>query len=476
MLPLYEFTDKKYLERIHEGSIEILEESGIRILNDDVLGKLYDAGFPVDFEEKKVKIPSAFILRALETCPKEFSLFGRKAENQILLKADGNIFTRSTGGPEFILNPETQQKEPLTLASVANYTKLIDALPNIKYVKNIWPNDVPFNVRDVHTVFIMLKNTGKHLIVQPYSAASLDYIVDIISLISDDNRRSIKKPLVSFYISITSPLQFDKESIEMLIKAGECRIPILMNSTPLAGGTCPVTIAGMVVLINAEILAGITIHQHFNPGSPIIYTPRPYIFDMNTGICAHGYIENSLASIILVHLVKSMYKIPIEILGPATDSKTVNLQSILERVFLTFVPCFAYPNLIAGAGNLESSSLVSPIQLIIDNEIFGIMYRAIHGVEVSDNTLAVDLIKEMGSGASYLQSDHTFLNFRKELYLSNFLDREFREIWESKGERDLTDTALSIYKKIMASHEPPPLEHDKEVEITKLIKCAEKEL
>jgi len=177
-----------------------------------------------------------------------------------------------------------------------------------------------------------------------------------------------------------------------------------------------------------------------------------------------------------VHLVKSMYKIPIEILGPATDSKTVNLQSILERVFLTFVPCFAYPNLIAGAGNLESSSLVSPIQLIIDNEIFGIMYRAIHGVEVSDNTLAVDLIKEMGSGASYLQSDHTFLNFRKELYLSNFLDREFREIWESKGERDLTDTALSIYKKIMASHEPPPLEHDKEVEITKLIKCAEKEL
>jgi trimethylamine--corrinoid protein Co-methyltransferase len=468
----YECTRTDELKRIHESSLHILQETGVRIHSEKVLKRLLDFPVHVDVREKVVKIPSNLVEQSLATCPRNFRLYGRGSANAIDLHVDGDTYTRSTGGPEFILDPESGQRQPLTAASVAEYARLVDALPNIHYVKNVWPHDVPFNARDVHTAALMLLNTGKHLVVQPYTAASLSYIAEIVSVLADERSKRITRPLVSLYVSSTSPLQFDKDTAEMLVDAGEYGFPVFIDSTPLAGGTCPVTVAGMVVLINAEILAGLTIHQLFHPGAPVVYTPRPYVFDMSSGICGHGYVENALASVLLIHLAKGMYRLPIEILGPATDSKTVNLQSIFERLFLTMVPAFARPNLIAGAGNLESSSLISPIQLIIDDDLLGVMYRALRGVEINDETLALQQIAEVGFQGHYLQQDHTLRHFKEELYFSPLSDRNVREVWEMAGRKDLQDKAINCYRKLRSSHFPPLVEAEKRREVEAVLKRA----
>jgi len=459
------FLDEDQLQCIHSASLKVLEDPGVRVMHEEVLEILEQAGAKVNFQNQIAYMPSDLVEKCLRKCPKSFILAGRSDKYDLLLAPNGSTYVRSTGGPEYILDIDTEKRRKITTKDLIDYTRLIDAFENIHYCKSVFPNDVPLWIRDIYLFEIMLENTSKHITVQPYTGKNSEYLIKLASTITGGKEKLRERPITSFYVSAVSPLQYDKEAIEIIIKAGEYGIPVMMDSTLLAGATGPVAPAGLMVLMNAEILAGIVISQLMHPGAPIIYSPRPYVCDMRTLICAHGYAENALVSTAITQLVRKLYEIPIEVLGPATDSKIVDGQAMIERVFPTLMVALAGANLIAGPGNLESSSTISPIQLAIDDDILGMIFRILDGILIDEDRLASEVIKQVGPGGCFLREENTLKYFRSEYFFSQLCDRNTRNVWEKKGSKDIVERAREKVKKILREYVPIPLE-----------KCVVKEL
>jgi trimethylamine--corrinoid protein Co-methyltransferase len=237
--------------------------------------------------------------------------------------------------------------------------------------------------------------------------------------------------------------------------------PMIIAPEAQAGSTAPCTLAGLLAQQNAEILSSILICELVNPGTPVLYSTVSTITDMRTGNIALGSIETGLIYAASAQLAK-YYHLPSRALAGTSESMLVDIQAGFEKALTLFMAAAARINYITCAGTIESSLTTNMELIMIDEELIGIIRRSLEGIEVNENTLAVDVIKEVGAGGSFLSNKHTLRNFQKEQYIPFLIDRNKREVWEKRGSKSIVDVAREKWHKILKEHQPEPL--DKEVE------------
>ena len=261
--------------------------------------------------------------------------------------------------------------------------------------------------------------------------------------------------------SVVSPLQMDQAQAEGALICAEYGQPIAMSPEGIAGATSPVTLAGLLVQENAAILAHIALVQSFRPGTPVLYGTVSTVANMRYGTVALGSPETGLITAASAQLAK-YYGLPIRSVGGATEAKRPDIQAGFERMGSLLPAVLAGVNLITCAGTLDGTMLESNALLALDDEICEAALRMKRGIEVSDRTLALDVIKKVGFGGNYLSENHTAENFRKELFIPSLYSREPFEAWQKAGEPLAIDHARERVKKILREHQP--YEVDKEIE------------
>jgi trimethylamine--corrinoid protein Co-methyltransferase len=323
-------------------------------------------------------------------------------------------------------------------------------------------------------VAAILRNTGKNFDASPYSDEGFGFMIEMLKAVQGEEEMR-KRPIMTASFSPTSPLQFSVEVTKIAARAAEHNLPIAVLPCPVAGATSPVTLAGTLVQQNAEMLAGITMVQLLNPGNPVQYSPRCIPLDMRTGQACYG-IEATMMNVGCVQLAK-YYNLPCDVYGLDTDSKMLDEQAGIERAMAGLLPALAGADSLSGAGCLESGITTSYEQLVIDDEIYAMIFRAAKGVSVNEETLAVDVIaKVLRESSNFLEQKHTLNHFRTEHFMPALASREARARWEKTGSKSLAETAREKVRKILGEHQPLSLDEDVDKEIEKILKTATKAL
>jgi trimethylamine--corrinoid protein Co-methyltransferase len=284
-----------------------------------------------------------------------------------------------------------------------------------------------------------------------------------------------KRPLVSFIAATTSPLKLSREPAQQLIECARMKVPVMLDSSPMCGATGPASLTGALVLQNAEDLAMNTLIQLTSPNSPVTYGPRCAPLDMRTGMPSWGSVEMALLSASGVQIAHH-YGIPADTHGPTTNSKLLDEQTGFEKAICGILPALAGSEILSGAGALESLSTLSIEQLVIDDEFYSMVLRLVKGLEVNDDTLAVDLIRKVGHEGVYLKEEHTRRYYKQEHRLSMLFDAQFRNAWQSAGAKDTVQRAREKMRKILTEHKPSSLGTPLEDQLDTLLEDAKHNL
>jgi len=219
------------------------------------------------------------------------------------------------------------------------------------------------------------------------------------------------------------------------------------------------TMAGNVQLFNTEFLAAVVISQLAHPGAPLQYAPRPMAMDMRTGFSLAGSVELGIMAAAGAQMAH-YYDVPVSLHGPWSDSMTHDGQSVLERMYMNLMAALAGANVLVGAGMMQQSMVISHEQLVIDDEINRIAFRAVKGFEIDEERLAVNVIDRVGPGGNFVADGHTFKFLRGERYEPTLLYRNSREAWVESGSKTLVERANEKTKAILEEHEVTPLPED----------------
>jgi trimethylamine--corrinoid protein Co-methyltransferase len=322
---------------------------------------------------------------------------------------------------------------------------------------DVWPGDIPMSTIHTEAIWAWAHNSRK-----PYGMGCYGYLPtwDMMRMtaIAVGGKKELQaRPRFFAICSVVSPLQMDQMQAEGLLICADYGQPVTLAPEAIAGLTAPVTLAGLVAQENAAILAHIALAQIFRPGAPVLYGTVSTTANMRDGTVALGSIETGLITAASAQMAR-YYGLPIRSVGGSTESKREDLQAGVERMGTLLPAVQAGVNLITCAGTLDSTMLESHALLLLDDEICGAAVRLARGIEVSEETLAVDLIKEMGFSGNYITAEPTARLFRKELFIPTMFSREPYETWEKEGRKLAIDHARERALDILAKHQPLELD------------------
>jgi trimethylamine--corrinoid protein Co-methyltransferase len=446
------------VKRIHRASLAILERTGVQVEEPEARRLFTEAGADVD--GPRVRLPQPLVEDAVDRAPSRVVLAGRAPENDLLL-VGARVHIGTGGAALQVLDLETGQIRKAVLQDVADMARIVDALDNIHfYLIPIYPTDCSKENVEVRKYYTALTNTTKHVQAGVYTVQGIRDVVEMCEHISDGPKALRERPIVSFITSwMVSPLKFATDVTTLLIECCRQRTPVVLSAAPMAGSTAPVTLAGMLAQLNAEQLAGLTLTQLAQPGCPILLGPIPATADLRSGKYLGGSVELGLCNAAITQLAH-FYQVPIYNSAGMTEAKIPDLQAGVEKAQSVIQVALAGANFIHhAAGMLEDMSTIAYEQFVMDNELLGMAMRAVRGIEVNDETLALDAIDRVGPGGHYLMDEHTLRYMRTEHYYpSAIFDRQGREMWEEAGATDAWARAKEVARRILAEHQPEPLD------------------
>jgi trimethylamine--corrinoid protein Co-methyltransferase len=448
------------IQQIHRASLSILENTGVQIEEPEAVDLFRKAG--AEISDNRVRIPPDLIEHTLETASSRVVLAGRDPKHDLIL--EGSRVHIGTGGAALqVLDLDSGELRAAVLQDAADMARLVDALPNIHfYLLPIYPTDIPEESVEISKYYAALANTGKHIQAGVYTKRGLHDVIAMAEKIMGGPDQLRERPIVSFITSwMVSPLMFATDVTELLIEVCRQGLPVVLSSAPMAGSTAPVTLAGTLAQLNAEQLAGLCLTQLVNPGTPVLIGPIPATSDLRTGSYLGGSVEFGLANAAITQMAHH-YQVPIYNSAGMTESKLPDFQAGMEKAQSVIQVALAGSNFIHhAAGMLEDMSTIAYEEFVLDNEILGMAMRAVRGIEVNADTLALEAIDRVGPGNHYLADPHTRKYMRTEHYFpSPVLDRQDRSFWQSDGEKEARTRAVEIAREILATHQPLPIEPD----------------
>ena len=472
--PSISFLSESEIESIHEASLQVLEKTGVKVLSKTALDVLLKAGAKLKSGSNHVLIPRKLVQEALDMAPKSFTYGARNPQKNLELKGKKTFFG-AIGGPPFMMDIETGERRYSTSEDIAQCATIADYLDHVDI---IWPlgvgSEVPAPMRYIVDMYTSLKNTEKHFEGDSTTAKEAQYQIEIAAAIVGGREELRKRPIISFIICTLSPLCYDKGMTEASIELGKAGIPVVYYPMPTTGGTSPATPAGTVIINNAEVLGGLVIQEYSTPGAPVVYAGGVGVLDFRTGSNVRSP-ERNLMGLALEQMAR-FYGLPSQMVAiGGTTSKTLDIQAGYERAISLVPQIMAKPDIALGTGSLESSRITSAEALVIDNEIIDYALRYIEGFEVNTETMALDIIDQVGPAKVYLGEKHTVQNFRKR-WVPQLADFSSYEAWEEQGSKTMAMLANEKARNILATHKPAPLPEDVEKEIGLILKKAEAEL
>jgi trimethylamine--corrinoid protein Co-methyltransferase len=462
------------VENIHNASLEILENPGLEILSKPALDILKEAGGNVNYEKKRATIPRDLVKKALQKAPKTPTYGARNPKNSFLLDKREIHFT-TNGYAVFIRDYETGQRRYSTQGDLAQWAVLADYLDTVHV---IWPSlnpaDVPEHMQRLSALVTCLSNSEKHVEHYAENAREAQYEIEIAAAIAGGREQLKRKPIISAVQCPIAPLRFDKGLTDAVIEFAKAGIPVVSLSMPLTGLTGPVTIAGSLVVNNAEVLGNLVVSEFAAPSAPLIYGGSPGSIDFKTGAYVEGP-ENALLNAALTQLAR-YYDLPCEISGGSSSSKIPDAQAAYDGALSLLATILTGPDLLCGLGGLEAANTMSPEMLIIGSEITEEALRIARGIQVDDYTLAVDVIRKVGPGGNFLAEKHTLDYLSKEHLVPRISNRESYETWRRNGSKSIVDVSREKTKEILAKHKPIALEKDVQMKIEEIMKSGQMEL
>jgi len=436
--------------RIHQTVIRIIEEIGFEVNSEKARGLFAKAGASVDEEQRRVRLPKDMTLDLINTAPSEVKLCGQDERHDILL-GGSRVHTGTGGTALYIYEPDTGQKRLATLEDLKRIAKLVDHLDNIHlFLLPTYLNELPVEQMDVNRFFTGLNNTTKHIMGGVYTLDGVKQVIRMAEIVAGSAEALRQRPLISMIMCSISPMKMDAHYGDLVVDVAKTGIPLVCPAEPLCGATSPVTLAGNVVIQTVDSLMGVMLTQIVNPGTPVIFGSVATSTDLRNLNYLAGSVEMGLINAAGAQMAQ-FYELPFYATGGMTDSKLLDAQSGYESAITNLLCALAGANFIHdAAGLMEFALTVCYEKYVIDNEILGMVMRAVEGIRVDDDTLAFDLIKQVGPGGNFVSTKHTRRFMRSEHYQPTLSDRDNRDEWEAGGKKTTWEKAAEIVQKILS--------------------------
>jgi len=416
------------VKRVADAAFEILAKSGMAVYNRAARERFRAAGADVDEETSVVRMTRSMVEDAVASNPSSITLFGRNGSPDVVLEKSRVHY--GTGGTAiYVLDPDTGERRPSTSADVVLNARMVEALENIHlFTINVFPNEIEnIDAIDVNRFFHALDNTTRHIMGGVYSLAGCRRAVEMAELVAGGADALCERPFVSFITLLISPFKIDDNYGEMTCFLAEKGLPVVVPTEPICGTTAPITMAGNVLTHVAETLGGIVLVQTARKGAPGICGSVGSITNLKTMDHVGGAIERAMINAAVSQMAQH-FELPCYSTAGTTDAKEVNVQAAYESAMSSLLVAMSGANYIHDiAGLMEADLTVAYDKLVVDNEILGMCQRVLRGIEVSDETLATDLMIEKGPATDYIAEEHTVQHMRSEFFVPKLANREKRD-------------------------------------------------
>ncbi|MBI3980092.1 MAG: trimethylamine methyltransferase family protein [Chloroflexi bacterium] len=471
--PRVEVLDDQQVEILLDRTYRVLEEIGC-VFTLDLAMDLLEAlpGTQVDRDRQLVKIDRATVQQAVRQCPNPFILHARNPAKTVPVGGDSVTFTTTIGSP--FVQDFKRGRRPGSLADFVELVKIAHMLPEIDVVDSglCEPQDIEVDARTLWRSYAAFKHCDRPLAGSTWHLGVEDSMA-VADLVFGEQ---LDRPVYCTIMNGMSPLAWDDRMCEAIIGYARRNQALIFMCGPLGGFTGPMTFAGTLIQGYAEQLAGITLAQAARSGAPVLFGAGAGPAEMKVGQIISGGSEMALSQMIGAQIARRL-NLPCRTSGTTTMSKIPDLQAGLERMLGILSAVFGGANhIVHSAATLDSILCANYELMVADADIIGIVQRTFRGIDINPETLAFDVIKEVGPFGEFITHEHTFKHFRGAYWEGRVVDRNFYAEWVRRGAKTAEERAYDVWNDLLAKHEVAPLDPAAEREIERLIAAREREI
>ena len=474
--PTFEVLSPDEIEAIYFSSLRVMEETGVRCYNTEAVDILQANGASVE-DKNLVKVPSWMVDRARITLPAKVTLVGTpdrtgKRSYRMDLIKNSAYFGNGSDTP-FTIDPYTQKRRRATYKDVKNLATISEAMPNIDFIMSLGiTQDTAVGTYDRWQYLAMLEGTNKPINITAVDEEGLRDQLEMAYIRLGGKAEWKKHPAFSIYLEPVSPLSHDPRVIGKLLFCCDHDIPFVYTPCPMAGGTAPTTLAGLLVQALTESLFGIVVSQLRKPGAEVIIGGLLSNMDMRTTVMAYGSPEMALLSAAYTDISKWLY-VPMYNTSGCTDAKLFDEQAAMEATMNTMIAILCGGNMIHDVGYIESGMTSSPDMLVVCDEIIGMCKRFMEGIPVTEDSVPLNTIDEVGPGGHYLGTDHTMAHFRTEFWQPRLIDRLDWDRWTKAGSKSMQERVHHRVIEILEADRDPLVDEKMLAEMRRICELAD---
>ena len=464
------------IERLDAAVIEVLGDVGVRFPLARALDALARGGCRVDRVTQVARMPEGVVRAALQAAPEAPLLAARDPECDLVL--DGrSCYLSNDGCGVWVIDPDTGERRASTKADVADSARFVDAVPQVSFYWGplVTAEDVPCATRPLHELEAIFANTSKHF--QAVDLVGEDMTrraVEMARAVAGGAEELRRRPIMSLIACPIDPLSNEAVSLEAALVAAEAGVPVGFLSLTLGCASAPATMAGNLVVDLAAVIAGIVLLQLACPGVPVFMAGAPSVMDLKTG----GYTGGSPEDYVLAAAATQMahhYGLAMNMGTMASGAKEPGWQAAVDDALSTLASVSAGAEMMSGCGLLDGSRTLSYAHLLMEAEVYAIVHEVAAGIEVTDETLALDVIKKVGPSGTYLAEKHTRRHMC-EIWRPGAWDRTPYDTCLKDGRRGALQNAEEQAREILRTHATAPLAADVRADLRRLVETAEAEL
>jgi trimethylamine--corrinoid protein Co-methyltransferase len=423
--------NEKKIAKIHEKTMYLMEEVGMKVSGERSLKLLKDAGARID-NDGRVRVSANLVDKAIKSAPKELVLYNRAGEKAMVINSKNQVYFGTHSDQLDFVDPFEGKVRKFLKSDIKTMCKVADYLPNIYFVLSVGMTaDVDPKIQTQSTFIETLRNFSKTI---NFSSNDVESLTDCINIAADfagGLKNLQEKPFIFNYCEPIPPLTHPLESTEKAYISAENRIPFVYMPYCMMGGTSPVSKATTLAQCNAEALLGLVISQLVSEGAPFIYGAMPSILDMRTTVGSYAAPEFHLCIAAMADLV-AHYGLPFYGTAGCSDAKVIDEQAVSEATYEIFSTMLSKANLIHDVGVMDHCNSVSPELVVLADEIIEGLKAYTAGIDTNEEDFVIDVVEEVGPGGNYLNTDHTLDNYREVWYPKYFsrkmVNNDFSEI------------------------------------------------
>jgi trimethylamine---corrinoid protein Co-methyltransferase len=456
--PQFRVLSDGQIEKIYQATLACLNRTGVNVLNAEARDLLVSAGARVAGDGVRVRIPPHVIQDGVAAAPRTFTLWGRDPKHRMQIAPDRVYFGP---GPTctYFVDPETGERRKARRGDPGLTARVCDALAHVDYVMGlalIDDDDIPHHLAPVYEFAEMIANTGKPVLPWVYSLENMADVYQIGLAVMGSTSALRERPCFALFSTFQAPLQHTDHELATAMWAAERGVPVVYLGGGTAGATAPVTGAGTLLISLAGALSGLAVIQLKQRGAPVCIGGVPQAMDLRTGRPSYGSPEMSLYSAAASDISRWL-GLPFMGTAGASEAKTLDLQAAIESAFQVLLSGLSGATMVHDVGFLDCADIGSLEMLVMSDEIIGMTRRVMRGIEVSDDTLMLDLIDRIGPGGEFMSTKETARRCRDEIWTPTLMDRDPWFNWDAAGASTMRERVRARLREILATHEPPPL-------------------